>query len=54
MKVRLHDRSYDPTRVYVVESKDDCKGALDADVYGLVCEFGDVITMGCVIGEPVK
>ena len=54
MKVRLHDRSYDPTRVYVAESKDDCKGALDADVYGLVCEFGDVITMGCVIGEPVK
>ena len=52
MKVRLHDRSYNPTRVYVVESKVDCRGALDADVYSIGCEFNDVIKMGDVIGEP--
>ena len=54
MKVRIHDRSFEPVKVYVAESIDDCKDATDISVYELVYQFKDVVVVGLVIGEPVS
>ena len=54
MKVRIHDRSFEPVKVYVAESIDDCKDATDISVYELVYQFQDVVAVGFVIGEPVS
>ena len=54
MKVRIQDRSFEPVKVYVAESIDDCKDETDVSVYKSVCEFQDVVVIGVVIGEPAR
>ena len=42
----------DHTRSYVASSADDCRDHIDRLVYGLVCEHGLAVTVGCVVGRP--
>lgn len=53
MKVRIYDGSkhWDS---YVAEKGEDCKDETDRQVFKLVNEHDDAITMGVVIGTPMK
>ena len=50
MAVRINDISGNVDVCYTALSIDDCKGDTDREVFKLVEETGDVITMGKVIG----
>lgn len=50
--VRISDLN--TSTVYYVTSVEDCRDGIDAMVYELVAELGEVITMGKVIGEPIN
>ena len=52
MKVKINDLN-DWTS-YEAVKECDCKGETDRQVFNLVNEFDDTITMGKVIGEPVR
>ena len=52
MKVKINDLNNHTS--YIAENRDECKDETDKSVYDLVVQFNDVITMGKVIGHPVK
>tara|TARA_R110000851_G_scaffold184800_1_gene334160 strand:- start:11 stop:208 length:198 start_codon:yes stop_codon:yes gene_type:complete len=54
MKVRIHDLSYAPPRVYTVTDEEQCRDATDRSACQSAFETGQTVTMGCVIAEPVK
>lgn len=51
MAVRIHDTETEKT--YIAKKPEDCRGA-DRHVFEMVERLGETITMGKVIGEPVK
>lgn len=52
--VKIHDLSKDEDNIsYIAKNESDCRDFVDLDVFKLVREHGNIITMGCVIGEPV-
>ena len=51
MKVIIHDVS--KNGYYLASRLADCRDETDKQVYKLVNETFDVITMGCIIGEPL-
>lgn len=53
MKVRIHDRSTNPPRVYVVTDAEQCRDATDRSAYESAFETGQVVTMGSVIAVPL-
>lgn len=54
MKVRIHDLSGRTPKVYIATCVADCKDKTDLSAYKSCVEFGEVITMGKVIAEPVR
>jgi len=58
MKVRIYDLSQrdalDNPLTYEARTIENCLDETDKRVFDLVLEFDDVITMGKVIGEPVR
>jgi methylmalonyl-CoA mutase cobalamin-binding subunit len=54
MKVKIHDLSNGDPKVYIAEKVSDCHDNIDKIVYNTVCDTGDVITLGQVIGEPIS
>jgi hypothetical protein len=54
MAVRIHDIGGNVDRVYLATTIDQCQSDTDKQVFKLVTKTGEVITMGKVIGEPVK
>jgi len=55
MKVRINDISNikNPI-VYIAENVGQCKGQTDMFVFEAVEQTGTIVTVGKVIGEPVK
>ena len=53
-EIPVHIHDCDSEVDYVAYSVDDCYDAVDMDIYELVQQFDDVITIGRTIGEPVK
>lgn len=52
MAVRIHDTSGNVDKAYLATHVNQCQGDTDREVFRLVEETGEVITMGKVIGEP--
>jgi len=52
MRVQINDLSYDPTLCYWMESQEDARESLHLEVFDLVREHGNTITLGKVIGCP--
>lgn len=53
MAVRINDISGNVDKVYLATHANQCQTTTDKEVFKLVEETGEVITMGKVIGEPV-
>ena len=53
MAVRINDISGNVDKVYLATHVNQCHNTTDKEVFELVEETGEVITMGKVIGEPV-
>ena len=50
--VRLHD--LDAWTVRTLTSEQDCMNDLELSIYRTCLEHLDVITMGCLIAEPIQ
>lgn len=55
--VRIHDLSKrdrnSDVKSYLAKSEKDCKDNVDKSAYQAACQHLEVITMGCVIAEPM-
>jgi hypothetical protein len=51
MAVAIHDLSKD--EVYIAHNESDCLDETDKSAYQEVVKFNCIVTMGCVIAEPL-